>query len=195
LLYLVDADGSIISRQFASRTWQDAHPLPETDGDVDDAQYELAGYDRWVVTHVDDGTWHDLAATPSLRGDAQPRRTQSGWSYSFERDKFWGCGGSEKLVASNGQQQLTLLGDQRPDVWEVRVISGERAAFVQYHLDEPQLAQLVEAELGPIAVPSSWWVQLVGVDRYDTPIALVDGHLLRWAKAGGWRILLSPRET
>jgi hypothetical protein len=61
-----------------------------------------------------------------------------------------------KLVASNRSRQVTLVSGQRPDVWEVKVIAGTRAAFVQYHDDEERLAQLVGTKLVPIAVPSDW---------------------------------------
>nr|HEX4316022.1 hypothetical protein [Kofleriaceae bacterium] len=159
----VHADGTMLARY---QSW------PEDIGMSGPPSYTLHD----LATTVDDGAWH------------ADRRPSTAWSYTFETDQFWGCGGTDKLVATRRDDQATLVGGLRGDTAPFDVAFGPAGAFAIHHDTLWQLRGPSEREVAPVADAR---VKLVAVDRYGTAIARVGSSVLRWSAAGGWRVLVS----
>jgi hypothetical protein len=151
------ADGVEIVAEHFPPDWEGG---PNPDG--------IARYD-WTASG-----WKKVALDPAKPG---------GWSYAIEGDKFWGCGGSDKIVAYGPDGAHEIAGDLRNEVYNF----GLAAPFAFWH---EKLYRLDGAN--PVELADAHDLhRLVGVDDAHDVIALaVDGKLLRWSPAGGWRILL-----
>lgn len=120
--------------------------------------------------------WHAAAGHLGTPIDEEAR-------YSLTGDKFWGCGGSDKLLElATGKE---LIGDLRTDVWPTAVHSTHGVTFASlsnglYRLRGASATKIDDINDG----------EVVGVDAAGTPIVRTGGQLLRWSKAGGWRVLL-----
>jgi len=121
--------------------------------------------------------WRALDTNPGTPADETGR-------YALETDKFWGCGASEKLELVRGGNAATVAGDLRDDVWPIRVHTNAGVTFASLSNQLVRLDGANAIALGEI--PG----ELVDVDASATPIVRAEGHLLRWSKTGGWRVLL-----
>jgi hypothetical protein len=150
---------------------------PDQDGD-DPSAWLTQSY----AARVSDGRWR-VPVPLAARSDT----ISSGWTYAFQRDKFWGCGGSSMLVATRGARRNVLAGDLRDEIEPIGLGVTRTAAFAHYNGKLVRLAGGAARVVG--SVPEGD-MRLVGVDRYDTPIFKQGSRLVRWSKRGGWRVLL-----
>jgi hypothetical protein len=103
--------------------------------------------------------------------------------YALTGDKFWGCGGSDKLLElATGKE---LIGDLRADVWPISVHSTHGVAFAGLSNQLYRLSGVTATKIDDLNDG-----EVVGVDAAGTPIIRTGGQLLRWSRAGGWRVLL-----
>ncbi len=181
----------------------------------------LSPPDRALVAHLDpSGVLSARAITPTSEPDGEhivehvtqgfaaslrdpvwrrTRHTQGAvmlevgpWSYTLEGDRFWGCGGSSKLVAAHGGRRATLLSEIRPEIWPFRVVTNGTATLAMF---DQQLLRIEGAGTRQlVALPVDVDVgELVSVDGAGTAIARTDQRVLRWSERGGWRMLLDAR--
>ena len=102
--------------------------------------------------------------------------------YALAGDQYWGCGMSEELVdIATG---AVVAGGLRPEVWPVEVHTTHGVTFASLH------DQLVQLGTGIVVVDEEIPGALAGVDAAGTPLVRTPTQLLRWSKAGGWRVLL-----
>ncbi|HET9620520.1 MAG TPA: hypothetical protein VFP84_04060 [Kofleriaceae bacterium] len=184
LLAISDDDGA---------TWRYlTPPEAETLEITDDGRLWLHR-DEWIGDDSGPGTTvvhtfaSDLAHTRWFGDDKLPaRRGAPAYHYEFERDRFWGCGGTEKLVAHRGGRAVTLASDLHAMDDPIGVVENAVAAYAIYG---EGLYRLRGVHSTPVAGTSIR--DLLGVDRAGTLIAHHGPLLLRWSERGGWRILWS----
>jgi hypothetical protein len=121
--------------------------------------------------------WRALDTNPGTPADETGR-------YVLEGDKFWGCGSSQKLELAAGGRATEVAGDLRDEVWPIRVHTNAGVTFASLSNQLERVDGATRVQLGDI--PG----ELVGVDANATPIVHAYSQLLRWSKAGGWRVLL-----
>jgi hypothetical protein len=146
------------------------------------------------VTEMGPGADHTNHYTADVRsgrwladGDAPRDPDASAWSYVLTGDKFWGCGGSDKLVAlHHGKEVATLAGDLRPFEVPVEIASNRIAAYVTYDANLRRLHGARAIDLG-----GNHAERLIGVDQYGTLLGFAGSRVLRWSERGGWRVLWS----
>ena len=159
----LDANGQLIGLRFKE--------TQESDGD----QIEVTT--TRFTTELRHPRWRKLASTAGTPQDESGR-------YRLEGDKSWGCGGSSKLVTRAGDHDVTVRGDIREDVFPLAVHTRNGVTFASL---SDRLVRLDGADVIEIdSMPGN----LVGVDGADTPIVTTYNQILRWSKAGGWRVLL-----
>lgn len=138
-----------------------------------------------------DNTHHYTADVRSgrwLADGAAPRDPDaSAWSYVLKGDKFWGCGGSDKLVAlHHGQEVATVVGDLRPFEVPVEIVGNRTVAYVTYDANLRRLRGARTIDLG-----ANHAERLIGVDQYGTLLGFAGSRVLRWSEGGGWRVVWS----
>jgi hypothetical protein len=142
-----------------------------------------------IPTHIDryvsdasGSPWRKLAG-----GDGFGPSGTGSWMYTLATDKFWGCGGSEKLVATDEEGRSAVLArDLRPEVFPVEIASGPGGVVALigtklHSISGRRMRALaeVDGDFRPRAVDA--WGNAVGLDG---------DRLLRWSPRGGWRVLL-----
>jgi hypothetical protein len=129
------------------------------------------------VADVAHPRWRALDTNPGTPADESGR-------YVLEGDQFWGCGSSQKLELVDRGRAALIASGLRDEVWPIRLHTNAGVTFASLSNQLVRLDGVVEKPLGDI--PG----ELVGVDASATPIVLAYSQLLRWSKAGGWRVLL-----
>ena len=130
-----------------------------------------------LVTDLVHPHWRTLFGTPGTPAD------ESG-HYVLEMDRFWGCGGSQKLEYGAGGQATEIAGNLRDEISEIRVHTNAGVTFASLHDQLERIDGVHETVLGEL--PG----ELVAVDASGAPIVATGSHVVRWTKTGGWRVLL-----
>jgi hypothetical protein len=172
----LDADGRLTAIAVAP-----VREPTEEDGMGTPIEYET----RRFETRILGGSWRKLATLPGYAMAAS-----RSWSYALERDKFWGCGGSQKLVASHAGQQVTLADGLRDENFHISVAANAELAFAGL---DGKLHRLVGARDAEVADMPGDDPRLVAVTADGSPLALGASGLVRWSARGGWRRLLVTR--
>ncbi len=142
---------------------------------------------QWYAARVSDGRWRALTAPA-----AEYETITSGWRYALEEvtggelaGELIGCGSEPTLVAFAGARRNVIAYALDLSIW---LGVTRTAAFAQVEHDG-KLWRLAGGDAHAVAtVP--FGMELVGVDRYDTPIFAAGNRIVRWSKRGGWRELL-----
>jgi hypothetical protein len=140
---------------------------------------------RRFETRIIGGSWRRLATLPGHAMTAS-----RSWSYSLEQDQFWGCGGSQKLVASHGGRQVTLAEGLRDENYHISVAANAELAFAGLN---GKLHRLVGARDAEVAAMPDDDPRLIAVTADGSPLAISASGLVRWSARGGWRRLLVAR--
>lgn len=119
-------------------------------------------------------TWKAITTHPGHPADDTGR-------YALEPDKFWGCGGSEKLAWV--ENHAFVATDLRADVWPIAVRTTGKVTFASLQNRLVRLERTNRIDIGDM--PG----QLAGVDASGAAIVQTETQVLRWSKAGGWRVL------
>jgi hypothetical protein len=137
-----------------------------------------AGWTERFVADPADPRWH------------RRRQDTRRWDHAIVDDKFWGCGGSAKLVALKGRRVVTIVGDQRSEVEPFQLVTGRAAAYVLLdgHLHRVEGTRL--RDLGAAPAADDWRFELVGVDAAGHAIAFVGDRLVRRTGPDTWRVLV-----
>jgi hypothetical protein len=162
----VDADGRLYGTQI--------HAIDDPSGDGPGAYTSMR-----FVTDLAHPHWRALdTATPGTPADESGR-------YVLDTDKFWGCGGSQKLELAAHGHVTEVAGDLRDEVWPIRVHTTAGVTFASLANRLVRIDGATVTDRGEM--PDG---ELVGVDAKGAPIVRAGSQLLRWSKAGGWRVLL-----
>ena len=128
------------------------------------------------------GRWHKRpGATAAAPGP-------DGLSYALLIDKFWGCGGTYKLVAIDhrGQEHVIDTYQNMVDSFP-EVVDSSAGAFVTAGEHLQRLADGQMHDLGE--TPPGF--RLRAVDASGGAIGIAEGNRLeRYSASGGWRVLL-----
>jgi hypothetical protein len=128
------------------------------------------------------GRWRALRPTPG----ALVAATRA-WSYSEASDRFWGCGGSTKIVAARAGHSGTIADGLRHENHPVSLAANADVVFAGY---EGQLHRVVGVESKVVAQMADSEPRILAVDSRAMPLAIDSTGLLRWSPRGGWRRLL-----
>lgn len=126
------------------------------------------------TTNVRAGRWHETHATAP------------GWTYTWELDEFWGCGGNEKLVAHHDGATAVLAGKVRRDVYPAHLAFDGTVGYVTHGSAFYKLTGATETA---IDAPVDQLDDFLTVDKYGSLLALSNHRLVRWSPTGGWRLL------
>jgi hypothetical protein len=173
-LSALDADGRLTATAIV--------PLhPRTEEEMDLGGPEAVETRRFEI-RILGGRWRALPALPGPLVAAT-----RAWSYLHDRDQFWGCGGSFKIVAVRAGQSDTVAGDLRDEIYHVSLAANAEVAFAGYGA---QLHRLVGTRSEVVAEMPDSDPRVVAVDSHAMPLAIGGSALLRWSPRGGWRRLL-----
>jgi hypothetical protein len=159
----------------AGRIWA-TQTIVHADGDTG-ATVE----DHRHMMDLGDARWRHDGAIPFDPGEPA-------WTYALRQDEFWGCGGTEKLVAfHHGRAVATVASKLSRNVFRIELAGNAIAGFGRYDDHLHRLRGARSSDLGEL--PAGDDDRLIGVDRYGTPVFIDGAHVLRWSERGGWRIL------
>lgn len=168
--YLEPPKDAIISHIEGDRMLAVATRVASDDGDGM-VTYTSTTYE----TDLRHPAWHAHSSYSGTAVDEEAR-------YALTVDQFWGCGESQKLLESATGAEIA--GGLRDEVWPLSVHSNHGVTFAGFG------EQLYRLTGGTATKLDGLDGSVVGVDAAGTPIVLTGGQLLRWSKAGGWRVLL-----
>ncbi|HEY0195199.1 MAG TPA: hypothetical protein VGC42_28990 [Kofleriaceae bacterium] len=133
----------------------------------------------------------DLAHTRWLSGAQLPIVRGTSDHLAFVLDRFWGCGGTEKLVRFRGDRIVDeLASNLNTNVADIALAQNAVAAYTIHGEHLYRVRGGRTTDLGDVVAP-----HLIGVDRDGSLLAQHGPVLMRWSEHGGWRVLWQPAKA